>query len=127
MKVAPVAGMSQELRPLAARAFEFACAIVRLHSRLNAIPRFPYCVSRQLLRSGTSIGANLEEARSASSRRDLRSRHRISLREARETKYWLRLIVTTGLAPAAMVAAELQEADELAAILYTSVKHLNDG
>jgi four helix bundle protein len=119
--------MTHELRPIAERAFEFACAIVRLHSRLNAIPRFPFPISRQLLRSGTSIGANLEEGRSASSRRDLKARQAIALREARETKYWLRLITATGLAPAALVAAELQEADELTAILYTSVERLKEG
>jgi four helix bundle protein len=119
--------MTDELRPIAQRAFEFACAIVRLHSRLNAIPRFPFTISRQLLRSGTSVGANLEEGRSASSRRDLKARQAIALREARETKYWLRLIAATGLAPAELVAADLQEADELAAILYTSVQRLKDG
>jgi four helix bundle protein len=109
------------------RSFAFACDVVKLYGRLIDVPRFPYTVARQLLRSATAIGANLEEARAPSSRRDLANRHAIALREARETKYWLRLIQATNLAPSVMLNAPLQEADELVAILTTSVRSLRDG
>jgi four helix bundle protein len=49
-------------------------------------------LARQVLRSGTSIGANLEEARAAQTRRDSAARFSIALKEARETAYWLRLL-----------------------------------
>jgi four helix bundle protein len=79
---------------------------------------------RQVLRSGTSIGANLEEARCAQSRRDLVSRFHIALKEARETSYWLRLLAATSLVPASALAGVLDEANQLVAILTASVKRL---
>jgi four helix bundle protein len=81
-------------------------------------------VSRQLLRAGTSIGANIEEGMAPQSRRDLAARFAIALREARETKYWLRLIVATDLAPERDISQILQEADELVAILTVTVRKL---
>jgi four helix bundle protein len=116
--------MTQPPEAFVVRAFAFACKIVHLHATLNRIPRFPFSISRQLLRSGTSIGANLEEARSASSRRDLAARFEVALREARETHYWLRLIAATSLAPADLLAPLTREANELISILHTSVKKL---
>lgn len=116
--------MPQPPEAFVTRAFAFACKIVHLHTALNRIPRFPFSISRQLLRSGTSIGANLEEARSSSSRRDLAARFEVALREARETHYWLRLIVATSLAPRELVAEHAREAHELIAILHTSVRKL---
>jgi four helix bundle protein len=109
------------------RTFKFACRIVHLYRTLNTLPHFPFAVSRQLLRSGTSIGANIEEAKTVASRRELASRFRIALREARETKYWLRLIAATKLAPESLLAGELQEADELVAILHRTVQRLAEG
>ena len=79
---------------------------------------------RQVLRSGTSIGANLEEAKCAQSRRDLISRFHVALKEARETRYWLRLLVATSLVPANVLAGVLDEANQLVAILTASVKRL---
>ncbi len=108
----------------AARAFRFACQIVLLHRDLNRIPGFPFDLSRQLLRSGTSIGSNIEEARAAHSRRDLAAGFTIALKEAREAKYWLRLFGATNLAPTALLAESLQEADEIVAILTVSVRRL---
>ena len=87
-----------------ARTFKFACQIVLLYKTLIRIPDMPWKIARQLLSSGTSIGANVEEARAASSRRDLIARTGIALREARETKFWLRLISATRLAPHGLVA-----------------------
>ena len=116
--------MTQPPEAFVTRTFAFACKIVHLHAALNRIPRFPFSISRQLLRSGTSIGANLEEARSASSRRDLAARFGVALREARETHYWLRLIAATSLAPKELLAPPTREANELIAILHTSVKKL---
>ena len=84
----------------------------------------PYSIARQVLKSGTSIGANLEEAKPAESRKDLISKFSIALKEARETQYWLRLIIAAGLADSSVVAAALQEATEFVAILTASVRTL---
>src|SRR5262245_37659266 len=109
--------MPKPLIPFTDRTFAFACRIVRLYLPLQRVPNFPYSIARQLLRAGTSIGANVEESRCSSSRRDLLSHFRIALREARETKYWLRLILATQLAPERLLNGCLQESDELVAIL----------
>lgn len=106
----------------AKRSFAFACDIVKLYRALEA--RLPTSIARQVLKAGTSIGANLEEARAASSRKDLAEKFAIALREARETRYWLRLLTATALVPPEFVSAQLSEANELVAILTTSVKRL---
>ena len=109
------------------RTFAFACDIVRLYKALTNIHGFPIGIARQILNAGTSIGANIEEARAPSSRRDLTAKFAIALREARETKYWLRLIRATDLAPAKLTDALVSEADELVAILTVSVRNLRAG
>jgi four helix bundle protein len=106
------------------RTFRFACQIVLLYRDLNKIPGFPFPLSRQQVRSGTSIGANVEEGTAAQSRRDLASRSAVALKESRETKYWLRLLLATDLAPKALVVPMLKEADELVAILTVTVRKL---
>jgi len=109
------------------RTFAFACEIVRLYKSLTALPGFPPRIAGQLLGAGTSIGSNVEESRAAFSRRDMASRLSVSLREARETKFWLRLIRATNLAPQPLTASLLPEADELVAILTASVRSLRAG
>jgi len=104
------------------RSFAFACNIVRLYQAL--LPIAPPHLARQVLRSGTSIGANLEEAKTAQSRRDLIAKFSIALKEARETSYWLRLLTATSIAPTALVIEPLTEVNELIAVLTTSVRHL---
>ena len=112
--------MPAPLRDYASRSFAFACDIVRLY---HAIERHvPGSIARQVLRAGTSIGANLEEAKSAHSRKDLAARFTIALREARETSYWLRLLAATALTSESQIAAPLAEANELVAIFVTISK-----
>ena len=104
------------------RSFDFACDIVRLYKELPAT--VSQVIKTQLLKAATSTGANLEEARAASSRRDLKAKFAIALREARETLYWLRLIQATKLAPELLLRRRLAEAWELVAVLAASVKKL---
>lgn len=75
--------------------FAFAARIVRLSSYL-ANEKKEYVLSRQVLRSGTSIGANVKEAVVAQSRKDFIAKLNISLKEANETEYWLQLLNATG-------------------------------
>src|SRR5262245_13115358 len=106
------------------RTFRFACEIVHVYRTLNKIPAVPFPLSRQLLRSGTSMGANIEEGTAAQSRRDLGARFAVALNEARETTHWLRLLQATELAPRPTLAPVLEEADELVAILTVTVRKL---
>lgn len=101
------------------KSFDFALEIIRLYRELVA--QHEYVISRQLLRSGTSIGANVEEATAAQSRRDFLSKMAIGSKEARESKYWLRLLQQSGLVKVD-VSELLRLADELIRILTAIVK-----
>ena len=72
--------------------FEFSLRIIELYKYLT-IEKKEYILSKQLLKSATSIGANIEEATAAQSRKDFLSKMSIASKEARETTYWLRLLI----------------------------------
>ncbi|MBQ0062850.1 MAG: four helix bundle protein [Prevotella sp.] len=71
---------------------DFALRIVNLYKYLKA-EKSEYIISKQILRSGTSIGANVHEAQYAQSRADFKSKMNIALKEANETGYWLELLL----------------------------------
>ena len=73
------------------KAYSFAIEIVKLYKHLSTDKR-EFILSKQLLRSGTSIGANVNEAISSESKRDFVHKLGIALKEARETSYWLTLL-----------------------------------
>ena len=70
--------------------FDFSLLVISLYKKL--VENKEYVLSKQLLRSATSIGANVEEAIAAQSKRDFISKMSIASKEARETRYWLRLL-----------------------------------
>jgi four helix bundle protein len=72
--------------------FKFSVEIVLFCRALDKSSRDNFVISNQLLKSGTSIGANIEEANGAQSKKDFLAKMYISYKEARETNYWLRLI-----------------------------------
>ena len=74
------------------KTFEFSLRIIELYKYLT-IEKKEYILSKQLLKSATSIGANVEEATAAQSRKDFLSKMSIASKEARETIYWLRLLI----------------------------------
>ena len=98
------------------RTFLFAVRIVQLVGRL---PRTVAGIEigRQLLRAGTSVGSNVEEADGAVSRKDFVNHTRIARKEARESRFWPSLIDAAALLRDPAVAALMQEAHELARIL----------
>jgi four helix bundle protein len=104
---------SQDIRN---RTFKLACDLARVALRLTG-PQGVRRLADQLLRAGTSIGANLEEAKAASSRKEFLYCVQIALREARETKYWLRICSELQLAPAAELSQLINEADQVCRIL----------
>ncbi|MBR3817362.1 MAG: four helix bundle protein [Clostridia bacterium] len=76
------------------KSFKFAVRIVNLHKHLTKVKK-EYTLSKQLLRCGTSIGANVSEAQRAQSKADFHSKMSIALKESNETYYWLRLLHET--------------------------------
>jgi len=108
---------------LCERTFAFARCIVCLCRKLDKDPGVGRTLCRQLLRSGTSIGANVEEGQGGQSRADFVSKMQIACKEARETHYWLRLIVAADVLPADELASLVQESNELVAILTAIIRN----
>jgi four helix bundle protein len=104
-------------RDIRERTFEFAVEVVRLCRLLDEQTGVSRTLGRQLLRSGTSIGANAEEAQAGQSRADFISKNAVALKEARETAYWLRLLAATDVVPASSLAAIQAELDEITRVL----------
>jgi len=109
-------------RDLPERTFEFAVRVVKLCKVLEQTPGVSRTLANQLLRSGTSIGANVEEAQAGQSKADFISKLSIACKEARETHYWLRLLSATELVPESRLTELLDEANQLIAILTTVIK-----
>jgi four helix bundle protein len=108
---------------LAERTFRFACDIVTFTRELSAEPGVTRNIAWQLADAGTSIAANYEEAKAAYSRREFAAKNCISLKEARESRLWLRVAITCHLAVDNLEAARLlQESEELVAIFTTIVR-----
>src|SRR5229473_2197041 len=101
------------------KSFAFALEIIQLFRALQ--DRKEYVLSKQLLRSGTSIGANVEEASEGQSRNDFLCKMSIASKEARETKYWLRLLQESQLREVD-VSREIEKVEELIRILTSIVK-----
>ena len=102
------------------KSFDFALSIIELYKML--IQHHEYVLSKQLLRSGTSIGANVEEAQAAQSKRDFVSKMTIASKEARETRYWLKLLKRSKLVDTNEYDARLAEIEELISLLTSIVK-----
>src|SRR6187549_1551790 len=107
------------------RTKDFALRIVRLFSSLPKTAD-AQVLGKQVLRSGTSIGANYREAFRARSKAEFIAKCGDCLREIEESAYWLELLVDAGIAPAAKLAPLRQEVDELTAIFVTIIKSSKD-
>jgi four helix bundle protein len=101
------------------KSFQFSLRIIALYKKLQQEKEF--IISKQILRSGTSIGANIEEALAGQSKRDFTAKMSISSKEARETKYWLRLLKESELTNVE-VNSLILDIDELIRILTSIVK-----
>ena len=116
--------MDQQVFDIKARTFNFSLAVIKLAGGLQTTSS-ARILSRQLVRSATSIGANLVEGSSASSKKDFINYYHISLKSARETECWLRLLDETGLANGIDEVSILRrELDEIVRILVSSVVKL---
>jgi four helix bundle protein len=100
------------------KSYAFAIRIIRSYQFLSNEKR-EFILSKQLLRCGTSIGANVAEANGAISKADFSAKLSISYKECLETKYWLSLLNDTGFIDSKVYKSMHDDADELAKILYT--------
>lgn len=107
------------------KSFQFAVRTVRLYKHLCA-ERKEFTLSKQLLRSGTSIGANVTESQQAQSRADFLSKLNIALKETSETKYWLRLMQATDYLTEKEANSMLADCTELEKLLVSIIKKLKE-
>ena len=103
------------------KSYHFAVRIVRLNQFLTTEKR-EYVLSKQLLRSGTSIGANVEEAIGGQSKKDFISKMSIAYKEARESHYWIRLLRDTEYINESQKEEYLSLIDELLRIIGSIIK-----
>jgi len=113
---------STKPRDLREHTFLFARDIVAFCMAMSRTAGAQRQIAGQLLRAGTSVGANAEEAKASFGRRDFAYRNAVVLREARESKFWLRLIRACGLADPNAVEPLLAEANELVGIYTATVR-----
>ena len=97
------------------KTFDFALKIIQFYSYCKSQNEF--ILSKQILRCGTSIGANVEEAIAAQSKKDFISKLSIANKEARETKYWLNLLTATDYLDEKLSKSLIDDAEELSKIL----------
>ncbi len=103
------------------KSYDFAVKIVKLYQYLIKEKK-EFALSKQVLKSGTSIGANIEEAIGGQSERDFIAKLSISYKEARETHYWLRLLTDTGYLSKELSCELLNDCNELLKILGSILK-----
>lgn len=102
------------------KSYQFAIRIVNLYLWLKEHSH--YELSSQVLRAGTSIGANVEEAGASHSKKEFFHKMGISSKEARETRYWLRLLRDSGILTKKQTADLIKESEELIKMLTSIVK-----
>ena len=109
--------------PVREKSFKFALMIVSLCRGLQS--EREYVISKQLMKSGTSIGANIEEAVSAESRKDFLHKMNLALKEARESHYWLRLLDASDIEINRSLRDHLSVADELVRLLVSITRKIS--
>ena len=110
---------------IAEKSYKFAIRIVRLYQYLCK-EQHEFILSKQVVRSGTSIGANVEEGLGGQSRNDFVAKFQISLKEARETRYWLRLLRDTDYLEPKLANSLIEDAEELIKILISILRTTKD-
>jgi four helix bundle protein len=114
--------MKNEEKDLLPRTKMFARRIIRLYGSLSKTDMVAQVLGKQVLRSGTSVGANYREANRARSKAEFISKMGDCLKEADETLYWLELLLDEKIVPAKKLSALVSESGELVAIFITILK-----
>ena len=116
----------KESNVVARKSKQFAIRIIRLYQHL-AQDKKELILSRHILRSGTSIGANIRESIRAQSTADFLSKMQIALKEAEETEYWLELLTETGYISEKAGSSLLDDCEELIKLIASIVRTMKDG
>ena len=103
------------------KSYDFAVKIIEVYQNIVK-QKQEHVLSKQLLRCGTSIGANVAEAEKAQTKADFKAKMFIALKEANETSYWLRLLNKTGYIDDEKFSTLFNDADELISILVAITK-----
>ena len=103
------------------KTYDFSLRIIKLYKYL-CYEKKEYTLSKQILRSGTSIGANSEEATGSISKKDFRAKFFISYKEARETHYWIRLLRDSDYIDPNLANSMLEDVDEIMKIIGAILK-----
>src|SRR5436309_14815367 len=111
--------MNEQPQDLKPRTKAFALRIIRMYSKLPNNDPIAQVLGKQVLRSGTSVGANYREASRGRSKAEFISKIGDCLKEIEETEYWLELLVDSGCVPASKMADLLDETRQLIAIFTT--------
>ena len=106
---------------LSTKSYAFALRIVKLY-QFMVEERREFVLSKQVLRSGTSIGANIEESIHAQSKIDFVHKLSIGQKEANETKYWLRLLKDSGYIEEKLADSFIKDCEEIQRLLTASIK-----
>ncbi|MFQ5605249.1 MAG: four helix bundle protein [bacterium] len=109
-------GSGAKENPVRDKSYDFALRVIKLYKYLVEEKK-GYVLSKQILRSGTSVGANVEEAIGGQSRRDFAAKISIAYKEARETHYWLRLLLDSHFLDKDPARSLLRDCEELVKIL----------
>jgi len=110
--------------PVLTKSFSFAVSIVKFYLALIKTNRDFEPILKQILRSGTSIGANITEAQQASSKRDFTHKMSVALKEAKETEYWLKLLKEVRIIQNTEIEVLYSECDEFIRLLTSILKTL---
>ena len=110
--------------PVVKKSFAFAIRIVKCYKYLIKKDKSLISLYNQLLRSGTSIGANISESQAAASKTDFRNKLRISLKEAYETEYWLKLFNESEILDKKEFESLLKDCLELIKLLTSIIKNV---
>ncbi|PHN01876.1 four helix bundle protein [Flavilitoribacter nigricans] len=113
--------MSERNNPVLEKSFAFAVRIVKLYKYMMEEKR-EFTLAKQVLRSGTSVGANIEEAVGGYTKKDFRAKMSIAYKEVRETKYWLRLLKETEYLSPEQFESLHADAEEIARMLFRIIE-----
>ena len=111
--------MNKPPEDLKIRTKRFALRVIRMYAALPKNDTVAQVLGKQVLRSGTSVGANYREASRGRSKAEFTAKIGDCLKEIEETAYWLELLVESGIVPTAKMAELLDETNQLTAILTT--------
>ena len=111
----------KEKNIIAEKSFVFAKRIIKMYKHLSKEKK-EFTLSKQILRSGTSVGANIEEAIGGISKKDFIAKLQIAYKEIRETHYWLRLLHDTNYIDSKSYASIIKDCEELLKIVVSILK-----